>query len=160
MRGFAKFFVGLVVAAFILGSGGYFLFNYAVAKLTTPPPKPIFPNDSASYKKQSKRAKTPAGRDQAVADSAASASPSATPSASPVPSPSLPPGAFMGRVTQPIGLILREKPEGPATQMGGLEYNEIVAVLETSSDNAWQKVRLLKGEKEGWVKGGNIEKAQ
>jgi hypothetical protein len=159
MRGFAKFFVGLLVAAFILGSGGYFLFNYAVAKLTTPPPKPIFPNDNPSYKKQAKRSKTPAGKDQAVADSApASSSPNSVPS--PVPSPSLPPGAYMGRVTQPIGLILRDKPEGPATQLGGLEYNEIVAVLETSSDNAWQKVRLLKGDKEGWVKGGNIEKAQ
>jgi cytoskeletal protein RodZ len=157
MRGFAKFFVGLLLAALILGSCGYWAVNYAVAKLTTAPPKPIFPNDSASYKKQSKRAKTPAGRDQSVADSAPA---SASASPSPVPSPSLPPGAFMGRVTQPIGLILREKPEGPATQLGGLEYNEIVAVLETSSDNAWQKVRLLKGDKEGWVKGGNIEKAQ
>jgi hypothetical protein len=156
MRGFAKFFAGLLVAAFILGSGSYFLFNYAVAKLTTPPPKPIFPNDSANYKKQTKHSKTPAGRDQSVADSA----PASSASPSPVPSPSLPPGAFMGRVTQPIGLILREKPEGPATQLGGLEYNEIVAVLETSSDGAWQKVRLIKGDKEGWVKGGNIEKAQ
>ncbi len=145
MTWFLRTFTGLMIALLILGVGGYFGAKYLMAQLTAPPPRPTFPNDDPQYLKKTKKGsaqqdlKTEAGKP------------------SPIATPPLPAGAFEGRVTQEIGLILRDGAELSSGQIGGVDYNERLAVLETSADKAWQKVRLANG-KEGWVRGGNIEK--
>jgi Bacterial SH3 domain len=142
MGWFLRTFTGLMVAVLILGVGGYFAAQYVMAQLTAQPPRPSFPNDNPAYNK--KPAKTNSQGDiKAIAPSK--------------PAAPLPAGAYEGRVTQEIGLILRTGPEIGSGQTGGVEYNERVVVLETSGDNAWQKIRLSSG-KEGWVRGGNVEK--
>jgi uncharacterized protein YgiM (DUF1202 family) len=64
---------------------------------------------------------------------------------------------YPARVTQPIGLILRQEPSGEAARVGGIDFNQELTVLEEAPDGAWQRVRLADGA-EGWIKGGNTEK--
>jgi uncharacterized protein YgiM (DUF1202 family) len=143
MSWFLKTFTGLMIALLILGVGGYFAAQYLLAQLTAPPPRPNFPNDNPQYAKNNKKGSS------AQADVKPEAP---KPSEAPLPA-----GAFEGRVTQEIGLILRDGPEMGSAQSGGVEYNDRLVVLESSPDKSWQKVRLSSG-KEGWVRGGNIEK--
>jgi hypothetical protein len=143
MSWFLRTFTGLMIAILILSVGGYFGAQYLLAQLTAPPPRPTFPNDNPQYGKNNAKKS---------ASKSVEAKPEPEKSAAP-----LPPGAFEGRVTQEIGLILRDSPELGSGQSGGVDYNERVVVLETTPEKNWQKVRLSSG-KEGWVRGGNIEK--
>lgn len=68
----------------------------------------------------------------------------------------LPAGAFSARVTQPIGLVVRDAPGGEGGSIGGVDFNERVTVIETNADKSWQKIRLSNGQ-EGWVRAGNVE---
>ena len=68
----------------------------------------------------------------------------------PAPQPSIP----RGRVTWPNGLILLSAPAG--VNVGGIGFNEVVAILESSSDGRWQRVRRESSGQEGWVKAGNL----
>ncbi len=144
--GLLKVFTGLFLAIALLAGGSFVAAQFFIAKLSTPPAKPVFPNDKPSSPIK-KAAKPKAGSpDQPD-----------TVDASPSPKP-LPSGAYEGRVSQSIGLILRDAPGRESGQIGGIEYNDKVIVLETSSDGDWQKVRLQPSDREGWVKAGNIEK--
>lgn len=143
--GFSKVLLGLLVAIGLIAGGGFIAARIVIAKYSASPAKPIYPNDAPAAKSSSSNATATAAKANKTAE------PSSTePSAKP-----LPPGATEARVTQPIGLILRDGPNG--SQTGGIEYNDRVIVLETSPDGGWQKVRLPASEKEGWVKAGNIE---
>lgn len=144
--GLLKVFTGLFLAIALLAGGGFVAAQFFIAKLSTPPPRPAFPND-----KPSSLTKT-AAKPKAVSTN----QPDAV-DASPSPKP-LPSGAYEGRVSQSIGLILRDAPGRESGQIDGIEYNDKVTVLETSSDGDWQKVRLQPSDREGWVKAGNIEK--
>ena len=137
----SKVILGLLVAIGLIAGGGFIAARLVIAKYSALPPKPIYPNDTPAAK--SSKA-TPARANKTV-----------EPTSTDTPAKPLPPGATEARVTQPIGLILRDSPNG--SQVGGIEYNERVVVLETSQDGGWQKVRLLSSEKEGWVKVGNVE---
>jgi hypothetical protein len=149
MRWLLRTFTGLGVALLVLSVGGYVVLNHLLTQFTTPPPRPTFANDDPKFAKNAKKANSSATN--------RSPAPVAKPSPSPQPKPSpLPPGAFEGRVTQPIGLILRDSPDPGAASIGGLDYNQPTVVLSTSNDGRWQKVRV--GSQEGWVKAGNIEK--
>jgi Bacterial SH3 domain len=138
--GVFKFFVGLLMALGILAGGGLVAARIMIAKLTAPPPRPIYPNDKPLAKTAAKKAPS------AVADKSSAATE--------VASKPLPAGAYEARVTQSIGLVVRDSPSG--AQIGGIEYNSRLTVLETSQDGSWQRVRLG-NDKEGWVKSGNIE---
>jgi uncharacterized protein YgiM (DUF1202 family) len=61
-------------------------------------------------------------------------------------------------VTEPIGLVIRSDPSQDADRVGGVEYEQELTVLETSSDGEWLRVRLSGSDTEGWVKAGNVEK--
>ncbi len=143
--GLLKVFTGLFLAIAILAGGGFLAAQFFIAKLSTPPSKPIYPNDKPAV----------------AADKATSKAKAISPSkpeitdASPKPLPS---GAYEGRVTQSIGLILRDAPGRESGQTGGVDYNEKVIVLETSADGEWQKVRVQSSDREGWVRAGNTEK--
>jgi Bacterial SH3 domain len=152
MRWFAKTLTGFIIAMLILGVSAVLGGKYIYAQLTSPPPKPFFPNDNPNYIKQSKK-KTPkpveAKKDEKEAKTEEKKAEEKKP---------LPPGAYEGRVVQPQGLILRESPEGGSSGAGGVEYNEAITVLETSPDGAWSKLRTS-NNREGWVKSGNLEKS-
>ena len=161
MRWFAKTFTGLLLAAVLLAIGSYFAVNYAYNQLTQLPPKPTFPNDNPNFIKKNKSKSTgknitlpqkddekpgdkQSGKDKPKEKEALKLKP-------------LPAGAFEGRVTYPQGLVLRSSAAQDSGTIGGLEFNETLTVVETSLDGEWQKVRTSK-DKEGWVRGGNIQK--
>lgn len=146
MAGFVKFLLGCLLACALLISGGSLAFRYVVAKLTEPPPRPTFPNDKPSPK-------------PAKSQIAEASSEKPKPVAAPPPTPKpLEAGAYRARVTQPIGLILRDNPSRDGARVGGLDYNARVIVLGNSSDGEWQRIRLGESGREGWVKAGNTEK--
>ena len=135
--GVSKFILGVLLAIALLALAGAGVTRFLIAQISTPPSKPIYANDPSPQ---------PPG---AVPKPAASASPS--------PSPSPVADGFPARVTQPIGLILRKDPAADALQIGGIDYNQELTVLEDAPGGAWQRVRLADGL-EGWVKGGNTER--
>lgn len=161
MRWFAKTFTGLLLAAALLAVGSYFAVNYAYSQLTQLPPKPTFPNDNPNFIKKNKSKSTgknitlPQKDDEKPGDKQ-SGKDKPKEKEEPKLKP-LPAGAFEGRVTYPQGLVLRSSAAQDSGTIGGLEFNETLTVVETSPDGEWQKVRTSK-DKEGWVRGGNIQK--
>ena len=167
--------VGLMLATALLVLGGAMVARHFIMKLTALPPKPVFANDAPI--KASKPAPPPAKTASANAKPAAKppaspkpkASPVATPvsatkpatkPASPKPSPSSTPtgNGYQARVVQPIGLVLRGSPSRDSSQIGGIDFNQKVVVLEESTDGEWIKIRLNGSNQEGWVRAGNTEK--
>jgi hypothetical protein len=134
----SKFFLGIVMAVALLAMAGVGATRYLLAQIATPPPKPLYANDPSPQ---------PPG---------AAPKPTAAPPASPT-APSPVAEGYPARVTQPIGLILRQDPAADASQIGGVEFNQELTVLEDVPDGGWQRVRLANGA-EGWVKGGNTER--
>jgi uncharacterized protein YraI len=63
-------------------------------------------------------------------------------------------------VIQPIGLVLREGPGTEFPQVGGVDYNEEIVVLEEPDDKSWIRVRAASNGQEGWVKAGNTRRAE
>ncbi len=151
--GLTKFILGVLLAIAILFGGGVALTRYLLTRLATPPPKPVFANDPSPAPASPVAAVSPA---PAASPAASPAAPANSPSPSPAASPS--PTGYSARVTQPIGLIVRQEATSTAPQVGGVEYNQVVTVLEESQDGGWQKVRLGNGT-EGWVKSGNTQRA-
>ncbi|BAU13397.1 hypothetical protein LEP3755_39360 [Leptolyngbya sp. NIES-3755] len=136
-----KFILGVFFAIALLAAGAVVAAKVMMARLSVMPPKPTFPNDTPT-KAASKPAAKPA------------ASPTAAkPDTADKP---LPPGAFPARVTQSIGLVVRDAPGGDGVSIGGVDFNDRVTVLETNADKTWQRIRLSNGQ-EGWVRSGNVE---
>lgn len=161
--GFAKFLTGFILAIALLFFAGVNITRYLITRLTAPPPKPIFPNDSPTTV-GSAAAPPPSPGVAASPDSASTptsqGAPSPTPTASPSPSPSPSPTdeeGFEARVTEPIGLILRSEPSQESERIGGVEFEQELIVLETSPDGEWVRVRLPGNDTEGWVRAGNVE---
>ncbi len=155
MRWFAKTFTGLLLAIAVLSVGGYFALNYAYAQFTKLPPKPEFPNDNPNFVKKSKA--KPTGKNIPLPDKDAAAPDEKPKEKEASKLKPLPAGAFEGRVTYAQGLVLRDSAGRDSGTIGGVEFNETLTVIETSADGEWQKVRTSK-DKEGWVRGGNIQK--
>ena len=158
LSGCVKFLIGFVLAIVLLIGGATLASLYFMAKLTQPPPKPIFANDP--------EAKASAAAKQPKAKPSAQPSPSPTPSpvsSSPEPTPTasaLKPGTYKARVTWPNGLVLRSNPSINADRIGGLANNTTIIVLEQSADKKWQRVQTENGNREGWIKAGNIKKLE
>lgn len=147
LSGLFKFLLGFILAIALLALGGYAGARYLMARLTAPPPRPVFANDKqpTSTRSAGSQASTKSAQVQSASSPAS-------------PQPSLEPGAYQARVVQPIGLILRDGPSRDSGQIGGIEYNSRVVVVEESSDKEWQRVRLENSDREGWVKAGNTER--
>jgi Bacterial SH3 domain len=142
--GLSKFLLGFTLAIGILVIAGVGFTNYVIMRLSDLPARPTFPNDVSEKSKGS-----PAAKD-AAQDAKAPESPAPEASASPT-------EGYAAKITQPIGLLVREEPSADSNQIDGVAFEEEVTVLETSSDGGWQKVKLGNGNS-GWVKGGNTEK--
>lgn len=138
-----KFFLGVLLAIAILAGGGLVAARVMMARLSVQPPKPVFPNDTPA-KPAPKPAVKPTAEKPATDKPETAAKP-------------LPAGAYPAKVTQSIGLILRDAPSQDSNSAGGVDFNERVSVIETSADGTWQKIRLSNNQ-EGWVRAGNVEK--
>lgn len=148
--GVTKVFTGVLLALAILFFTGVAGVRYFMWRMTELPPRPVFANDNPSKPKP-----LPPEKPAAPAASPAAAQPSVAPAASPTPTPS--PAAATARVSQPVGLIVREGPSRESSQVGGVAFEQTVTVLETSPDGDWQKIRVTDSGLEGWVKAGNTQ---
>lgn len=137
-----KLVLGFLFAIALLAGGGVVAARIIIARYNAAPPKPMFPNDTPTAAKPSSTA---------ASKPADTPKPSTSPKAKPLPS-----GAYQARVTQSIGLIVRDAPTGDSAQVGGVDYNDRVTVLEANADGTWQKIRFG-ADKEGWVRTGNVE---
>jgi hypothetical protein len=146
--GFSKLILGVLLAIGILFGAGVSLTRYLLTRLATPPPRPVFANDPS-----------PAATSPVVVPEASPVEPVAeeVPPEEVAPASPSPAEGYSARVTQPIGLIVREQPSRESVQVGGVEFNRELVVLEDSPDGEWQRVRLSNGA-EGWVRSGNTER--
>lgn len=145
--GLAKFFTGFGFAIALILGGGFAAGQYVYTKLTALPPKPIFPNDKPTTPV---KAATPAKSQQAVAAS--------QPSPNPSPDQATLAQGYQARVTQSVGLVLRDAPSRNSIRVGGITFNEKVIVLEESPDKEWQRIQVEGSDRQGWVKAGNTER--
>ncbi len=136
--------IGLAIA--ILFFAGAATARYFLTRLSSLPPRPTFPNDSAA----------PPPADAAI-DPAPPVEEAAAPVEPAEPDPTADDVEYQARVTVAIGLILRDGPSVSFAQVGGVEYNAQLAVLGVSDDGEWINVRLGNGS-EGWVKSGNLQR--
>lgn len=140
-----KLFLGFVIAIALLVSGSVALALIFINRASSPPPKPIFANDSSALKKAAK-----------ITKPTTSIATKETPKTKP--SPSLASGSYPARVTWNQGLSLRAEPSLDAERIGSLDYNQKIVVLQQSKDEKWQQIRLDDSELQGWVKAGNTER--
>lgn len=145
-----KVLSGVFLAIALMVSGCFFAAQYIIAQFTAPPSKPTFPNDNPSAKARLQ----PAPAVKPVATKPLP-KPEVSPKPSPTPSDSV---GYRARITLSQGLNLRESPSREAARIGGVDINTRITVLETSSDQEWQRVRLESSGREGWVKAGYTER--
>ena len=143
--GLVKLVLGFVIAITLLVSGSVALALIFINRASSPPPKPIFANDSSTVKKAANITKPKTS----IATKNAPKS---------KPSPSLASGSYPARVTWNQGLSLRAEPSLDAERIGSLDYNQKIVVLQQSKDEKWQQIRLDDSELQGWVKAGNTER--
>lgn len=138
-----KFLLGTILGISILLGASVAVGYYLLTRLTQTPPKPIFANDVRATNLPAKVTKTP------TTSSSAAGNPTASK-----------PSGYRALVVFPDGLLLRDSPSVDANQIGGVAYNQEVVVLEESSDQLWQRVRVETEGIEGWVKAGYTERAE
>ncbi len=147
--GLVKLILGVIIAIALLISGSVALALIFINRSSSPPPKPIFANDSSAVKKTANKSQPKTSTPVTNQKPAPKSKPS--PLAS---------GSYPARVTWNQGLSLRAEPNLEAERIGSLDYNQPVVVLEQSQDEKWQRVRLADSDLEGWVKAGNTERVQ
>ncbi|MEL6402450.1 MAG: SH3 domain-containing protein [Cyanobacteria bacterium J06626_4] len=152
LLGVTKLILGVSFALVLLSLTGVATARYFMAKLSVLPPRPVFDNDVALQASES----TPPPAPVEAAPPTPEAEPTPEVEAVP-PTPEIPPGSYEAVVIQPIGLVLRSGPGAEHQQLGGVDYNDQVLVLETDPGERWVKVRISSSGQEGWVKAGNTQ---
>jgi uncharacterized protein YgiM (DUF1202 family) len=144
--GLTKLMMGVSLALVLLSLTGVATARYFMAKLSVLPPRPVFENDVVAEPSVSTETPPPPQPEAAPPQPEAN-----------TPSAENPPGSYQAIVVQPIGLVMRSGPGPEHQQLGGVDYNEQVLVLETSPDERWIKIRVGGSGQEGWVKAGNTQ---
>jgi uncharacterized protein YgiM (DUF1202 family) len=153
--GLSKLILGVAIALVLLSMAGVATARYFMARLSVLPPKPIFEGEQPAQvitDAPVPEAETPP--DTPSPDS----TPVPVPEPAPVTEPEIPPDAYNAVVIQPIGLVMREGPGTNFPQVGGVDYESEVVVLEESSDQPWIRVQVVANGQEGWVKAGNTRR--
>jgi cytoskeletal protein RodZ len=167
--GFFRSLSIFLIAVGLIAIGSFFAFQYLFTQFTALPPKPAFPNDKpnpAAAPTAKAIAKPPNSASPAISPAPSSTPNSDTPnsaSASPTPSPSVSPSpgaTYQARIKLDNGLNVRESPNADAARIGGVDFNQVVTVLEESPDKEWQRVRVEATGIEGWIKSGYADRAQ
>ena len=155
------FFLGITILVGLTSALGYLMFS----RLAATPSKPVFSEENKSKPKTTtpdKKApdKSATKPEASPSTKATTESPKPSPSPSPKAEEDLPKGAYKAKVTWSGGLSLRSNPSKDSERVSGVDYDQDLIVLETSADGAWAKVRSVDGGQEGWVKVGNLKKAE
>ncbi|MEB3289359.1 MAG: SH3 domain-containing protein [Leptolyngbya sp.] len=166
LNGLSKLLVGIVIALALLSLAGVATARYFMARLAVPPPKPLYGSELPAPPSPEPTAEAPVAASPAAAELAAELAAETAPAAEPVatnptPAPAteaLPPGSYPAFVSQPIGLIIRSGPGTEHGQVGSVDYNTEVVVLEEPAGQDWIKVRVVASGAEGWVKAGNTRR--
>ncbi len=152
--GVLQLLIGITLGLALMVGGslaaGYYLFT----KLSVTPERPTFAEEKP---KQPIPSASPATNTST--NKKASPTPILNPAPSPAPpSPEVEAGLYKGVINWSDGLILRDAAGNSANRIGGVGYNQQVVVLEESSDQNWQKIRIVATGKVGWIKAGNMDK--
>jgi len=164
MLGLVKFLTGFFLAIALLFAAGVASTRYLITKLTAPPERPVFDNETGTVPLNADVAPTDTtdATDAAIAPDPASAETAAAPDAQETATPpdDSEEEGYRAVVTQPIGLILRAEATQESRRITGLAYNTEIDILGESPDQEWLRVRLPGSGIEGWVKAGNTSPAQ
>jgi uncharacterized protein YgiM (DUF1202 family) len=150
--GLSKLILGVAIALVLLSMAGVATARYFMARLSVLPPKPLYEGEQPVQ--VNTEASPPEDAPQPEAPPS-EATPETAPDPEPATEPETPPEAYNAVVIQPIGLVMREGPGTSFPQVGGVDYDEAVVVLEESADQPWIRVRVVASGQEGWVKAGN-----
>jgi hypothetical protein len=160
MSRFFQFFLGSTLGIAIMVAAGLGAGYLAIVRFSASPPRPTFDNERGMTPKPVAKKSDPKNQ-QAQKSESASPSPAASPSPTPTPQATASPaGKYLATVSYGEGLSVRSDPSVDAERIGGVDYQENVVVLEESSDQQWQRIRSEASGVEGWVKAGNIERAE
>ena len=157
-----QFIIGFIVGISILGGVGFAAGYYFFTKMAATPPRPVFAEeqnkdktsegDSAGEEKEESKADVAATEEEEEQEEQEKQEDKEE--------EELEPGAYKAKVNWPEGLILRDKPGEDAEQLSGIAFDEEVIVLKESEDGRWQQVRIPNSDRQGWVKGGNVDKVE
>ncbi|MBD1876557.1 SH3 domain-containing protein [Nodosilinea sp. FACHB-131] len=147
--GLSKLILGMAIALILLSMAGVATARYFMGRLSVLPPKPLYGDEMPTP--------TPEAAPEAPAEPVVEAPPAP---AEPPAEPALEPGTYNATVVQPIGLVMREGPGVEFPQVGGVDVNEAVVVLEEPAGQSWVKVRVVSNGQEGWVKTGNTRRVE
>ncbi|MBD2232077.1 SH3 domain-containing protein [Phormidium tenue] len=150
--GLSKLILGVAIALILLSMAGVATARYFMGRLSVLPPKPLYGDEMPVPE--------PEAAPETAAEPAVEPPPEPAPAETPPAEPALEPGDYNATVTQPIGLVMREGPGVEFPQVGGVDVNEAVVVLEEPTDQDWVKVRVVANGQEGWVKAGNTRRVE
>lgn len=151
--GLSKIILGVLTAFILLSLAGVATARYFMGRLSMLPPRPTFENDVLTPNVQTAPTPTPSSSVNSLPNPQF-ANIEATPTST------LEPGAYRAIVIQPIGLVIREEPSTAARQVGGVDYDTEVIVLEDSEDKRWIHIRVADTGQAGWVKAGNTRQLE
>ncbi|TVP62756.1 MAG: SH3 domain-containing protein [Leptolyngbya sp. LCM1.Bin17] len=154
--GLSKLILGLVVAFTLLSFAGVATARYFMGRLSILPPKPLYgdelPTTPPPEVTDGGEVEPEVAPPPEVASEPEVAPP---PEEFPETAAELDEGAYTAVVVQPIGLVMREGPGSEYPQIGGIDYNQELVVLEEPAEHDWIHVRVVANGQEGWVKAGN-----
>ena len=154
--GLSKLILGIAIALMLLSMAGVATARYFMGRLSVLPPIPLYGDEVPSAPPPEAAPETDPTVASAAAEAQVEPPPEAVPTVEPPPPDlALEPGSYSAVVIQPIGLVMREGPGVEFPQVGGVDVNEAVVVIEEPADKAWVKVRVVSNGQEGWVKSGN-----
>lgn len=146
LQGLSKLILGVAIALILLSLAGVATARYFMGRLSVLPPRPTFEGETGEVATEA-----PAEAPTAAPEAAPETAPEPAPEAESTPEPE----GYQAVVTQPIGLVIRAEPSTAAQQLGGVDYNAQVQVLDDSEDGRWMLIRVADSGQEGWVKAGN-----
>ncbi|MFM7326411.1 MAG: SH3 domain-containing protein [Nodosilinea sp.] len=156
----SKLILGMGLALVLLTLAGVVTARYLMGRLAVLPAKPLYGDEQPTPPPAA--APPTAAAPPVITPEPAPPTPAVTPPPA-APGAEVPPaaaGSYEAVITQPIGLVLREGPGTDRPQLGGLDYNQAVVVLEEPTDQPWVKVRVAATGQEGWVKAGNLRRRE
>ncbi len=147
--GLVKFILGVAIAFFVISLAGVATARYFLTQLSTLPERPVYDNDSSPAQSINDSAQTT----EQTAATAEKPTEAPTPDASESDDTEV---LYQVKVTYGDGLLVRTGAGADATTIDGIDYDEVVDVLEES--DRWYRIRTSSGV-EGWIKGqGNTQK--
>lgn len=153
LAGVSKLVLGVALALLMMSMAGVATARYFMARLSVLPPRPEFNNDTATANN------VPTDTNNVPTDLPIEAAQPAEAPATPVELPNdITIDGYQAVVVQPIGLVLRSGPGTDHSQIGGLDYDTEVTVLEDDPTQGWIRIRVTGNGQEGWVKSGNTRR--